>query len=178
MPALAELNSTEAWGHHYANVLDAGRITHMKPDVPEDQVEEVLAKLEEDDKVLERLMGINEDTPIPPLESAWLLRIVGDDQPYNPDGEEEGTLVYAANVIKSLRWPGAYTVAFSGDYTNIYVGYGLKFGDVSYNPTSPPDVLEDPEEKPEQPEPTPLEAPEEPLESDTDEDKKEGEGDQ
>jgi hypothetical protein len=181
MPSLAELNSTEAWGHHYPNILNAGRITHQAPDVPEDQVEEELAKLEEEDKVLEKLMGINEDAPIPPLESAWLMKIVGDDQPYNPEGEEEGTLTYAANVIKSLRWPGAYTVAYNGDYTNIYIGYGLKSNagapkEKSYSPTSPPDVMEDPSETPEMPEPTPLEAPEEPLEPDTDEEnKKEGE---
>jgi radial spoke head protein 4/6 len=178
MPALEELNNTESWVHHYPNILNAGRITHMKPNVPEDQLDEEMAKLEEEDKILEKLMGINEDQPIPPLESAWLMKIVGDDQPYNPDGEEEGTAVYAAHVIKSLRWPGAYTVSYSGNYVNIYVGYGLKFGDVSYNPTMPPDVVEDPDEKPEQPEPTPLEAPEEPLEPDTDEEKKpEGEED-
>lgn len=179
MPSTAELNSTEVWGHHYPNILKAGRITHQKPDVPEDQIEEELAKLEEEDKILEALMGINEDTSIPPLESAWLLRIVGDDQPYNPDGEDEGTLTYAANVLKSLRWPGAYTISYNGKYSNIYVGYGLKFGDVAYNPTSPPEVIEDPEENQEQPEPTPLEAPEDPLEPDTDEENKpEGEEDE
>lgn len=175
LPALAELNSTEAWGHQYANILNAGRVTHRKPDdIPEEEADELMAKLEEEDKVLDRLMGINEDAPIAPLETAWLLKIVGDDQPYNAaDGDE--TLIYAANVLKSLRWPGALTVSYDGRFTNIYVGYGLKHGGVSYNPTSPPDVMRDPDEKVEQPEPTPLEAPEEPLEPDTDEDKK-GEG--
>jgi radial spoke head protein 4A len=178
-PALADLNSNEAWGHLHQNILGAGRITHQRPNVPDEEAEDIMAKLEEDDKVLEKLMGINEDLPIKPLETAWLLKIVGDDQPYNPDGEEEGTLVYAGNVIKSLRWPGAATVSYDGRYTNIYVGYGLKHGDVAYNPTSPPDVQADPSEVPEMPEPTPLEAPEEPLEPDTDEDKKgEGEGDE
>lgn len=179
MPSTDELNSNEAWGHHYPNILNAGRISHLPPNVPEDQVEEELAKLEEEDKVLETLMGINEDAPIAPLETAWMMKVVGDNQPYNPDGEEEGAVNYAANVIKSLRWPGAYTVAYNGQYTNIYVGYGLKHGNVSYNPTTPPDVIEDPEENPEMPEPTPLEAPEEPLEPDTeDENKPEGEGDE
>ena len=28
MPPTAELNSTEIWGHHYPNILDAGRISH------------------------------------------------------------------------------------------------------------------------------------------------------
>lgn len=172
LPSSAELNSTEAWGHHYPNILNAGRVTHLRPDLPDEEADEIMAKLEEEDKVLEKLMGINEDAPILPLETAWLMKIVGDDQPYNPEDGEEGNVIYAANVIKSLRWPGAYCVAKSGNYMNIYIGYGLKFGDVSYNPTSPPEVMKDPEEKPEQPEPTPLEAPEEPLEPDTDEEVK------
>lgn len=167
-----KLSSSEGWCHHHPNILQAGRITHMKPDVPEDQVDEIMAKLEEEDKVQERLMDITEDAPIPPLESAYLIKVVGDDQPYNPDGDEEGNAAYSATVIRSLRWPGAYTIAYGGKYTNIYVGHGLKFGGVSYNPTSPPEVMKDPDEKVEQPEPTPLEAPEEPLEPDTDEEKK------
>lgn len=173
LPGTAELNSTEAWSHHYPNILNAGRITHLRPQgVPDEEADEVLAKLEEEDKVQEKLMGINEDAAIAPLESAYILKIVGDDQPYNPDDGEEGTVIYSANVIKSLRWPGACTVAYGGKYMNIYLGYGLKFGDVSYNPTNPPEVTKDPVEKPEQPEPTPLQAPEEPLEPDTDEEAK------
>lgn len=179
MPNTTELNSTEKWVHHYPNILNAGRITHLKPDVPEDEIDAAMEKLEEEDKVEEKLRAINEDTPIPPLESAYLLRVLGDDQPYNPEEDEGEPITYAANVIKSLRWPGAYTISYGNDYTNVYVGYGTKYGDVSYNPTSPPEVMADPEEKPEQPEPTPLEAPEEPLEPDTDEENKpEGEEDE
>ena len=120
LPGTAELNSTEAWSHHYPNILNAGRITHLRPQgVPDEEADEILAKLEEEDKVQEKLMGINEDAPIAPLESAFILKIVGDDQPYNPDDGEEGTVVYSANVIKSLRWPGACTVAYGGKYMNI-----------------------------------------------------------
>ena len=173
LPGTAELNSTEAWCHHYPNILNAGRITHLRPQgIPDDEADEILAKLEEEDKVLEKLMGINEDVPIPPLESAYLLKVVGDDQPYNPDEGEEGNVIYSANVIKSLKWPGAYTVAYGGSYMNIYLGHGLKYGDKSYYPITPPEIMKDPDEKAEQPEPTPLEAPEEPLEPDTDEEAK------
>ena len=64
-------------------------------------------------------------------------------------------------MIKSLRWPGAITVAKSGKFCSIYVGDGVKWGDVSYNPTEPPEVMEDPPQQEEQPEPTPLESPRE-----------------
>jgi hypothetical protein len=52
------------------------------------------------------------------------------------------------------------------------VGYGLKRGDVCFNPTEPPEVQRDPSDQSEMPEPTPLVAPEEPLEFDTENPKK------
>ena len=58
------------------------------------------------------------------------------------------------------------------------MGYGIKHGDVCFNPTSPPDVMKDPGAKKENPEPTPLEAPPEPEEPDTDKKEGEGEGDE
>lgn len=72
------------------------------------------------------------------------------------------------NVISSLRWPGAITVAKGGLYTSIYVGDGLKKTDASFNPTEPPEVQSDPYGLDEMPEPTPQEAPEEDPEEDTD----------
>lgn len=83
------------------------------------------------------------------------------------------------NVIRSLRWPGAVTVAKAGDFCSIYVGDGIKRGDSSFNPVDPPEVQTDPSDQIENPEPTPLQAPEEPAEPDTDkEDKPEGEEDE
>ena len=82
------------------------------------------------------------------------------------------------NVIKSLRWPGACTVQKGGEFCSIYVGDGQKRGTSSFNPTEPPEVMDDPEDLDGMPEPTPLEAPEEPAEPDTDpEDKGDGEED-
>ena len=78
------------------------------------------------------------------------------------------------NVIKSLRWPGALTVAKGGKFTSIYVGHGLKNGTSSYNPIEPPNVNEDPDEDEEKDEPNPKTEPPPTDEIDTDqEDKKE-----
>ena len=109
---------------------------------------------------------------MPGLEIAWLSKVVGDQQPYN---YKDATITYSLNVIKSLRWPGALTVAQNQKYCSVYVGYGLKKGDVCFNPTEPPDVQKDPSEQNEQPEPTPLFPPEEKLEPNTDNDGKENE---
>ena len=46
----------------------------------EEAKDEYLAKLAEDDKVEERFKGINEDTPIPSLETSWISRVCGDNQ--------------------------------------------------------------------------------------------------
>lgn len=104
---------------------------------------------------------------MPGLETAWLSKLVGDTQPYNQLPPKDGTTTYAVNVLKSLRWPGALTCSQNGKFASIYVGYGLKRGDVCFNPTEPADLQKDPSEQNEMPEPTPLIAPEEPLEPDT-----------
>ena len=67
-----------------------------------------------------------------------------------------------------MRWPGALTVAKNGKYVNFYLGYGLKKGDSSFQPTEPPEVQQDPDETEMNDEPTPKTAPEEQPEEDTD----------
>ena len=153
MPGTEELKSTEAWGHAYPIILRAGRITHLAPEgVPEDEVETKMAEIEEADPTVERFLGINEDAPYTGLEFSWLSKIVGDAQPYNQLPPKEGTTTYAVNVLKSLRWPGALTVSQNGKFASIYVGNGLKRGDVCFNPTEPPEVQRDPIDQTENPE--------------------------
>ena len=57
------------------------------------------------------------------------------------------------NVIRSLRWPGAVTVAKNGVFASIYIGDGQKRGDSCFNPTEPPEIQQDPTQSPEEPEP-------------------------
>ena len=114
---------------------------------------------------MERFRDIGEHTAFEADQPAWLSKVVGDTQQYSEGGESD-TLSYAINVIQSLRWPGAVTVSKGGKHTSIYVGYGLKKGDPSYNPIEPPVVNADPEEEAEMPEPTPLtEPPAKPVEA-------------
>jgi len=48
--------------------------------------------------------------------------------------------------MKSLRWPGAVTVAKGGKFSSIYVGDGCKRGDYSFNPIDTPEVCVDPKD--------------------------------
>jgi hypothetical protein len=128
-------------------LLKAGRITHIAPpELGDEEKEEYLGKLAEKDAPVDRYRAINEDAPIQGMETSWISKTVGDTQPYNQLPPKEGIASYAVNVIKSLRWPGALTVAQSGKFQSIYVGFGLKRGDVCFNPTEPPEVQKDPRE--------------------------------
>ena len=74
-----ELQSLEAWGNLYPNILKAGRTTHVKPDDVDDETWEAqVADLAETDKVEERFRAIQEHTKIPGLEASWTSKIVGD----------------------------------------------------------------------------------------------------
>ena len=71
------LKSLESWVHVHANLLKAGRISHLQPDVPEDKLEEAVAAQTANDPLIERLKGINEDVPVEGNEAAWTSKLVG-----------------------------------------------------------------------------------------------------
>lgn len=81
------------------------------PDFGEEEREEYLGKLNDKDQTVDRFRGINEDSAIEGMETAWITKLMGDPQPYNQPPPKEGASSYAVNVIKSLRWPGALTAS-------------------------------------------------------------------
>lgn len=170
-PKTEELKDIKAWANVHPIILKAGRCTHLPPNVPEDDQAAALEELEAKDPSAERFRDIGEhagfptDNPEAP-QPAWISKVVGDTQQYTEGGEGEN-VCYAVNVIRSLRWPGALTVSKGGKHTSIYVGYGLKKGDPSYNPIEPPMVQQDPDEEEEKPEPNPLTEPPVQNEEDT-----------
>lgn len=67
------------WGHKHPNLLKAGRCSHIAPEgLNEEGVDAYMEKIAEEDKVEERYRAVQEDTPYPGLETAWLSKIVGD----------------------------------------------------------------------------------------------------
>jgi len=129
------------WVHLHPNILKIGRCTPLPKEGGEEGQEEAEGG---DDPVHDRFrsLGADDYNHIPGYEPAfsWIAKVAGDLQPYNKAGEE-GTVTYAVNVVKNMRWPGALTVAKNGKYCSIYVGDGIKRGgDPSYFPTEPPEV--------------------------------------
>ena len=168
------LKALTEWGNVHPIILQGGRTTHLPPanttNDPEFDADAELAKLQESDPTVDRFRDIEQHEGYGEGRPSWISKVVGDTQQYNQAPPKEGTVSYAVNVIKSLRWPGAVTVAKGGKFTNIYVGYGLKKGASSYNPIEPPPICDDPEEDEEKPEPNPKDAPPEKAEIDTDAD--------
>lgn len=74
----------------------------------EEQRSAQIEELQTNDPEQDALRGINEDSPVEPYESGWLVKQIGDSQTFNKD---DGTVSYASVLIKSLRWQGAFTVA-------------------------------------------------------------------
>lgn len=164
MPQTEDLRNLESWCNVEPKILKVGRTTHIgSAGKTQEEVDEEITKLNEEDPPGERFTGINEHTPLAGMETAWTSKVVGDTQQYNliPNAfrKQEGTTTYAVNVIKSLRWPGAVTVSKGGKFTNVYVGFGQKRVDPSFNPTEPPELMRDPVDSVEQPEPTPFNEP-------------------
>ena len=172
-PPFETINNLENWVHFHQRILKAGRITHADPDVPAEQKEEELAKLQETDPVGEKLKAINEDV-LEGLKEAWKLRTYGDPQVYTTyDRGEEGVTTYQIATLKSQIWPGATVVASAKNYLNIYIGYGHKALSVPIVPLQPEDVQDEPEDIDEHFEPNPKNPLPEKPETDTDEPKKE-----
>lgn len=180
IPGTEELKTLEVWAHQHPVILKAGRITHaFEPDTPQEAIDEKMPALNESDPSCDRFRALNDDAPVTGLPAgletgfAWTSKVVGDPQPYNaPPGKEGAPTTYSVNVLRSLRWPGAVTVAQNSKFANIYVGYGLKKGDTCFNPVEPPEIMRDPADQLEMPEPTPLVAPEQLPEPDTEAEKK------
>ena len=61
IPSCDDLKSTEAWANLHPNILKAGRTEHIQPEGMDEEVwAEELGKLQEDDKIEERLRAIAE----------------------------------------------------------------------------------------------------------------------
>jgi len=156
-PPASELCKADAWTHERAHILRSGRTAHHEiPDEDPEEEEELkkkraMQKEQEADPVRSRVREISSD---PDLQ--WAVKQTGDKAIYKAG---EGTKCYAVTVVRCMTWPGAVTVAKAGQFTNIYVGHGLKFGEPDFFPCAPLDIQEEPEDPGEMPEPQPEGAP-------------------
>ena len=125
-------------------------------------------KIEADDPYEPRLKPIGNDKSIPvggvgksQKQIPWSIRSMGDTTEYFNPIKPTKKINNGVIVVRSLQWPGAYTLYHQGRTLSIYVGNGLKYegsttASAGYFPIFPPKVMSDPPEFKEIPEPTPL----------------------
>ena len=85
----------------------------------------------------------------------------------NPSGSE---ISYSTLLIRNYNWPGSATVYKQGEWSYIYIGFGIRKNSNNFYPLIPKLIGKDPEGKTEYREPNPDKEPEI-IEPDTDEEK-------
>lgn len=76
-----DIKSLESWAHNHSNILTVGRCSHTAPvGIPEEELDDFIAKRDEEDKVEERYRDLAQDAPITGLETAWTVKTCGDNQ--------------------------------------------------------------------------------------------------
>jgi len=175
-PPHEELTSQEKWVHSHAFIHKNGCTKWGDPDSIEDEdLRKQVEQDREDEPPRGPLQAIASD--VPGLEDGgskdWVIKQTGDKGMYKFNDANKS---YICTVVKSMRWPGAITVAQGTKFANLYVGYGFKKCDHSTevlaeqkmtakafpftsgnvkNPCAPADIMDEPEDHEEQPEPNP-----------------------
>lgn len=163
LPGFAFLSCLENWVHHPQNILKNGRLTLLKPNIPEGvevDEEKLMKELEMKDPLEDRLKSISQDCC--GEEEAWALKVVGDTSEYRTMSKAKETVNYGYVCIKSLVWKGWTMVYHNKQWSSIYIGSGNKTKSEWYYPKEPEEVLCECADHDEQPEPTiPKEVPKE-----------------
>jgi radial spoke head protein 4A len=137
--------SMKNWIHYLPGILKEGRLVHFEREAPEGvDAEEFMNKIKKADPFDTRMQTIGDDktllSVIPGVKiPAWKMQYVYDDKIYihpeiindpeetDPNNLKDTTVNYTMICLRSLRWPGAYTIRTKGQNHNIYFGWGQKF---------------------------------------------------
>ncbi|CAF0833974.1 unnamed protein product [Didymodactylos carnosus] len=116
--------SLDRWVHHVQEILPQGRTSFWKPekslsDVSEEDEENEQTEIDEIQIPAPLLQPINEDKELPYMRDKQKLWSVG--LTLNVMHE------YALCYLRSNVWPGAFTLAQSANFINLYVGWGQKY---------------------------------------------------
>ena len=166
VPTALSQAKADNWVHYNQSILLNGRVSHIEPEG--DDEGNLMKALLAADPLEPRLKPINQDREVViggsgkhALKSpSWSVRLLGDTTEYFNPVKPSQKINNGVVVVRSLHWPGSYTLFQNGRTLNIYVGNAHKYeggtAKAGYFPLFPPKVMEDPAEFKEQPEPTPL----------------------
>ena len=157
LPSTRQAAKVGAWVHFNASILTCNRTLHLDPpeEAPEGidpetyNPEEAKKEIEAADPFEKRLKGIDGDAKIKMggkiMQCPWIVRLMGDSTEYLDPQKKK--VCHGVVVVRSLVWPGAFTLYQNGVQKTIYVGEGNKYTDALRPfPLSPPVLNLDPTE--------------------------------
>jgi hypothetical protein len=146
-PTTEQMSQKANWVHYSKCILGNNKTSHTLSEEVEDREKEV-----------DRVLGIDPyETRLKPISSdkackgnypAWILRTYGDSMKYSMANPVHGAKQYNVVVVKSTVWPGAVSYFWQGQWGELYMGDAQKHEDVTYFPVQPPQIMQDPEERP------------------------------
>ena len=154
MPAFSFLTDTCNWVHHPQNILENGRMTILKPEIPEGvevDEEKLMKELEQKDPIEERLKPISSDNK--GNNAAWTIRRYGDCTEYRAMSKNNETTNYGFICLRSMVWKGWHTIFHNKQWINVYIGFANKSTDSWFFPKEPELILGESKDLEEQPEP-------------------------
>ncbi|MCO5578725.1 hypothetical protein L7F22_032570 [Adiantum nelumboides] len=135
MPSPDELGKLEAWVHQNPHIKKQGRCSLYVPEPEthgesEDEAEEETPKAEEEEpeQSPEILSSVENDEDLSTGSRSWSISF----------SSSIRSLKHQVVCLRSLLWPGAYTVSTKNGYSNVYIGWGVK--NSAFQPPLPPEV--------------------------------------
>lgn len=159
VPSTQAMASPHNWVHYQRSILQCNRLTIMEPEpVDEEDPEVTKAKAEARDPQEALLKSIAADSKVKGGAPSWSVRCYGDQSVYGAADPKLPDLHYGVVVVRSNNWPGAHTFFSAGQWSQLYLGDGLKFEERTYYPVCPPTLCADPVERATHEEPNPTAA--------------------
>lgn len=136
-PTNKEMEDLNNWVHANSSILGCNRTIHSEvednPENPDFDAEEEKKKMEAADPFEPRLKQLTKDGRIALTATTkvgssclpWVIKHVGDTEEYL--AEPSGKCSYSCVIVRSLNWPGAYSIYQNGQINQIYIGNGLKY---------------------------------------------------
>ncbi|KXZ46194.1 hypothetical protein GPECTOR_46g263 [Gonium pectorale] len=127
-PPGREMAQPSAWVHIRPHLKSQGRCEVFKRELPEDADEDEFYNEDELEEGPELLAALEEDAQLPGEQPAWT--------PLYSSATE--AVKRQAGGLRSLVWPGAVCGGREGQWTCVYVGWGIK--NAPFVPLPPPPV--------------------------------------
>lgn len=124
----ATMRETTSWAHRYPYLRKQGRCVAAKREAPEGEEDNFQLTPEEEEEGPALLTTVDQDVEVVGGGPAWTA----------VTSSALETTKFPVTAMRSNVWPGAYSIVKGAEFTNVYVGYGIK--NAPFVPLPPPAV--------------------------------------